>query len=113
MTIPKLWEHQEYMAEFGLHHNRVLNTSDPGTAKTRGTVEAYARRLRQIGRPRVKRMLVIAPLSILQSAWGDDLEKFFPDLTYRIAHASSNLSLARLAAFESNADIVILNHDGI
>ena len=54
------------------------------------------------------RMLVLAPLSILQASWGDDIEKFTPDLTYTVAYARN-----RAKAFESDAQIIITNHDAV
>jgi SNF2 family DNA or RNA helicase len=102
-----LYAHQEEMAQFGLEHALVFNTSDPGTGKTRGSLEAYVRRKTQL--QDVGRLLVVAPLSILKSAWGDDITEF-TDLTYSIAHGSE---LKRRKAFNEPTDIVIINHDGI
>lgn len=54
------------------------------------------------------RTLVVAPLSILQCSWGNDIEKFTPEPTYAIADAKN-----RESAFNSGADIVLINHDGV
>ncbi|WP_253182482.1 hypothetical protein [Pasteurella multocida] len=35
------------------------------------------------------RTLVVAPLSILQCSWGNDIEKFTPEPTYAIADAKT------------------------
>lgn len=94
------------MAQFALAHDRVLNTSDPGTGKTRGTLEGYARR-KAAGA--AGRALVIAPLSILQPSWEADAREY-TNLTTAIAHGSP---AKRQAAFESGADVVMLNHDGV
>jgi SNF2 family DNA or RNA helicase len=51
-------------------------------------------------------MLVLAPLSILSASWADDIEKFQPGLSYVVAYARN-----REQAFQTNADIVITNHD--
>ncbi len=59
--------------------------------------------------PGAGRMLVLAPLSILQPSWGGDITKF-TQLSYTIAHGSEK---KRQAAFESPARVVIMNHDGV
>lgn len=74
--------------------------SDPGTGKTRKFIEVIA------ADPEDARTLVLAPKSILVPAWGNDVLKFAPDLTWAIAQAPK-----RERAFESGAKIVITNHD--
>ena len=95
----KSFKHQTETTDFILQNPRVLVTSDPGTGKTRSVLDAYAQRC-------AGRMLVLAPLSILQASWGDDIEKFTPDLTYTVAFARN-----RAKAFESDAQIIITKHD--
>lgn len=95
------FEHQTATTRFILDNPRTLITSDPGTGKTRSVIDAYAQR--QTGR-----MLVLAPLSILSASWGDDIRKFQPALTFDIAYAKN-----RAAAFKSDAQIVITNHDAV
>lgn len=82
MTAP-LFEHQERAVEF-LLKNRGVGAlfMDMGTGKTRCALEAFAR-LREIT-PGLK-MVVIAPLSLLESAWGEDIAKF-SEFTYYNAH---------------------------
>jgi SNF2 family DNA or RNA helicase len=107
MTRPKLFPHQEEMAKFGFENNLVLNCSDPGVGKTVGTLEGYFRR-KQAGI--AKRMLVVAPLSILRAAWCDDIQTFFPTLRYDTAERPDK---NRLRAFKGGADIVVINTDGV
>ena len=97
----KPFEHQSVTTDFISANPRVLVTSDPGTGKTRSVLDAYMQRPEG-------RMLVLAPLSILQASWGDDIEKFTPDLTYTVAYARN-----RAKAFESDAQIIITNHDAV
>ena len=52
--------------------------------------------------------LVIAPKSILKNAWGDDIRRFTPELSYVIAYATN-----RRKAFETEADVYITNHDAV
>lgn len=93
--------HQTFTTNFILQKPRCLITNDPGTGKTRSVIDAYAQRC-------TGRMLVIAPLSILEASWADDLKKFQPDITYALSYASK-----RAAAFESDAQIVLTNHDAV
>lgn len=95
------FEHQEVTSDFIVKNPYVLVTSDPGTGKTRSVIDAYAKR-------KNGRMLVLAPLSILEASWGDDIKKFQPDLTYAIAYAKN-----REEAFLGTEDIVITNHDAV
>lgn len=101
--IPAPFEHQKRATDFWLANPRMCNFSDPGTGKTRATLNAILKRGKAGGRA-----LVVAPLSILQCSWGNDIEKFTPSLTYAIADAKN-----RESAFNSGADIVLINHDGV
>jgi hypothetical protein len=50
--------------------------------------------------------LILAPKSLLASAWGNDIKKFAPHLRVSIAHATN-----REKAFAADADVYITNHD--
>lgn len=106
MLPPPMYDHQRVMAQWGSERNVVLNTSDPGTGKTRGSLEAYMLRVEA---KKARRLLVVAPLSILKTAWGDDIEEFTP-FKFTIAHGDEK---KRRAAFGSSSDIVLINHDGV
>lgn len=49
---------------------------------------------------------MIAPKSILQPAWGNDIDKFCAGMTYSVANANN-----REKAFAQATDVVITNHD--
>lgn len=97
------FEHQKVTTDFIVKNKRVLITSDPGTGKTRSVIDAFLKRDYGKGR-----MLVLAPLSILEASWGDDIKKFAPQLTYSVAYAKN-----RMKAFDEETDIVITNHDAV
>ncbi len=80
----------------------IFDMSDPGTGKTYVEIMAFAKR-RKKG---CGSMLVIAPKSLLRSAWEDDIKKFAPHLTTSVATAEK-----REAAFELDADVYITNTD--
>ncbi len=85
------FEHQTKTTEFILNKHKCLITSDPGTGKTRSVIDAYSELPSDKGR-----MLVVAPLSILQASWGDDIEKFQPDLKYSVAYAKNRKQAFRI-----------------
>ena len=94
------FDHQKVTTDFINDNPRCLITSDPGTGKTRSVLDAIA--------GRDTRTLVLAPLSILESSWGDDILKFTPNTTYSIAYAKN-----REEAFLGTEDVVITNHDAV
>lgn len=78
-----LFAHQEQAAEFILDNQGIgALFMDMGTGKTRVALEVF-KRLRE-AHPYIK-MIVIAPLSLLDAAWGEDIKKF-TDFTYFNAH---------------------------
>ena len=98
----KPFKHQTKTTEFILNNTKCLITSDPGTGKTRSVLDALTSLSSQ------ERLLVLAPLSILQASWGDDIQKFTPELTYSVAYARN-----REMAFKENSNIVLTNHDAV
>ena len=100
-STPDLYKHQRVTSDFIAANDRVIVTSDPGTGKTRSVLQAYTEN-------KDGKMLVIAPLSILQPSWGDDIEQFNPELKYAVAYARN-----RAKMFSENVDITITNHDAV
>ena len=98
MTKPELWPHQKKSLNKYRNTPKVFDMSDPGTGKTRAAIEAFAER--------GGRALIIAPKSLLEAAWAEDIKKFAPQLSYSIAYASN-----REAAFSVAADVYITNTD--
>ena len=101
--MQKPFIHQSQTTDFIVQKHKCLITSDPGTGKTRSVIDAYAKLPADRGR-----MLVVAPLSILQASWGADIDKFQPDFTYSIAFAKN-----RAKAFAEDTDLVITNHEAV
>ncbi len=104
MKTKPLFAHQKVSLAFMKERPRVFDTSDPGTAKTRVELEDFSR-----NREKGKCMLVLAPKSILQNAWGSDIEEFTPHLRYSIAYADNRIE----ALTEVDADIYITNIDAV
>lgn len=104
MNAVPFYEHQKKTLALYRAQPCVFDCSDPGTGKTRVTLEAFAERRANGG----GQMFLVAPNSLLMSAWGDDLEKFTPRLRIKYALAGK-----REQAFENNPDIVAINTDGV
>ena len=102
--LPPLFDHQVSTIEFLLNQERALIASDAGTGKTRCVLEAFKQ-------SESRRMLVLAPLSILKPAWGDDIDQWTPELTWGIS--TSGTDKKRREAFDDKRDIVITNHDAV
>lgn len=102
MAMPPLFDYQQKGVDLWLKNPAMLNLSDPGTGKTRTSLEGI------LQRGSGGRTLVLAPLSILKPAWGDDIKKWTPSLSFNIAYADN-----RKKAFETYSDIVITNHDAV
>lgn len=103
--VPDTFSNQKETIIHLLNHSEAYDASDPGTGKTRSELEAWAARYRKNG----KALLVLCPKSIMQVAWGDDIDKFFPgEFRYSIATAQN-----REQAFNQDADIYITNLDAV
>lgn len=99
---PPFFKHQEETIDFLLCTPRVLCFSDAGTGKTRSVIESI-RKQKHLGKT-----LILAPKSILEPAWANDIRKFAPELTYSIARAHN-----RKQGFEAAVDVVITNFDAV
>jgi len=103
--VPPLFNHQGETRDHLLNVPCTYDASDPGTGKTRSEVEAWAARRRAGGGC----LLVLCPKSIMQVAWGDDIDKFFPlEFSYVVANAAN-----RSRAFADDVDIYITNLDAV
>ena len=98
------WEHQDQSVRFSGRRDRVFDASDPGTGKTRVHLEVWYRRYQ---RGVTGKLVIFAPKSLLQLAWGDDIRKWLPkNVTYVIAKATN-----REEMFNEDADVYITNTD--
>jgi len=104
IKIPPLFDHQRRSVEFLSTTPTALDLSDPGTGKTRVQIELFAARRARGG----GKLLVIAPKSLLRTAWEDDFRKYAPWLRVSVAFASN-----REEAFQEDADVYITNTDGV
>jgi SNF2 family DNA or RNA helicase len=103
----KPFDHQKTTASFLTLNPRAFCLNEQGTGKT-GSVIWAADYLMKIGR--IKRVLVICPLSIMDSAWRADLFKFAMHRTVDIAYGNRK---KRKEIINSGSEFVIINYDGV
>jgi len=101
------YSHQKRMSEFMTLHKRCFNFSDMGTGKSRAVCWAVDY-LMQVGD--IKRVLIVAPLSILRSAWESDLSATAIHRSVDIARGTPE---KRRKIILSGCEFCIINHDGI
>ena len=104
--IPML--HQRESAAFKTMNRRCFDLSEPGTGKTLSTLWA-ADYLMSLGK--VRRCLVICPMSIMHSAWLQDLSDSIIHRTAVIAHNSK--ASRRIEMVQGDYEFVIVNYDGV
>ena len=105
--IYKPMSHQMTTAEFLSTYDRCFLLSEQGTGKTCSAAWA-ADYLMKLGE--VKRVLVVCPISIMHAAWKEDLARSVMHRKIGIAHGVKE---TRKRIINSDAEIVIINYDGI
>lgn len=100
--------HQVETAAFLTLHKRAFVFSEPGTGKTLAALWT-ADYLMQI--KRVRRCLILCPLSIMQSAWMQDLQNSVIHRSAIVAHHQQ--SMRRLEMVQGDYEFVITNYDGL
>lgn len=103
----KPFDHQIKTAGFLTLHKRAFCFNEQGTGKTASAIWA-ADYLMNIGK--VHRVLVVCPLSIMDSAWRNDLFTFALHRTTDVAYGSRK---QREKIIANNSDFVVINYDGI
>ena len=101
------FSHQKKTAAFLTMNRRGFCFNEQGTGKTASAIWAADFLMKQ---GKVKRALVICPLSIMDSAWQEDLFIFAPHRSVDIAYGTSK---KRKEIIQQNADFVVINYDGI
>jgi len=99
--IPAAYGHQKKTTDFIVANPQCMITSDPGTGKTRACLDAHV----ILG----GKTLVLAPLSILEAAWVEDINKFQPNIKYGVAYAKNREKIFE----EDDLDMVITNFEAV
>jgi SNF2 family DNA or RNA helicase len=100
--------HQVETAAFLTMHKRAFVFSEPGTGKTLAALWTadYLMKIK-----RVRRCLILCPLSIMQSAWMQDLHNSVIHRSAIVAHHQQ--SMRRLEMVQGDYEFVITNYDGL
>jgi len=105
--IYKPFDHQKDTASFLSLRRRAFCFNEAGTGKTSAAIWA-ADYLMNLGQ--VRRVLVICPLSIMQTAWQADIFRTAMHRTSAVAHGDAD---KRRAIINNNYEFVIINYDGV
>ena len=101
------FQHQKTTSGFLTLNKRAFCFNEQGTGKTASAIWAADFLLNQ---GKINRVLVICPLSIMDSAWRKDLFDFAMHRTVDVAYGSAK---KRAAIIEGDAEFVIINYDGV
>jgi len=101
------FDHQKRTSAFFTMNRKSFCFNEQGTGKTASAIWAADFLLNQ---GKINRVLVICPLSIMDSAWREDLFTFAPHRSVDIAHGASK---KRKTIIEQGAEFVIINYDGV
>lgn len=83
----------------------VFDCSDPGTGKTGVAIWAAEKRIK---RKQVRKVLVLAPKSLLRSVWLNDFRKFAPAIKVAVSTAGKHE-----AVFAQDATVYVTNIDAV
>ena len=101
------FKHQMTTAAFLTMNKRGFCFNEQGTGKTASAIWASDFLIKH---GKVRRVLIICPLSIMESAWRDDMFKFAMHRKVDVAYGSAK---KRKQIIESDAEYVIINYDGV
>jgi SNF2 family DNA or RNA helicase len=103
----KPFAHQKTTASFLTMHKRAFCFNEQGTGKTASAIWAADFLMKQ---GKVRRVLVVCPLSIMDSAWRADLFTFAMHRSVDIAYGPKD---KRRQIIEGDAEFIIINYDGV
>jgi SNF2 family DNA or RNA helicase len=101
------YQHQKDTAGFLTMNKRAFCFNEQGTGKTASAIWAADFLMTK---RKVKRALVICPLSIMDSAWRADLFSFAMHRTVDVAYGTKD---KRKKIINGGAEFVIINYDGV
>ena len=101
------FDHQKKTSSFLTLNKKAFCFNEQGTGKTASVIWAADYLMQQ---EKIKRVLVICPLSIMKSAWQEDLFKFAMHRTCSVAHGTA---AQRRKIINAGSEFVIINFDGV
>ena len=105
--LHKPFDHQKVTSSFLTMHRRAFCFNEQGTGKTASVIWAADYLMTQ---KIIKRVLVICPLSIMDSAWRNDLFRFAMHRRVDVAYGKPE---KRRDIIAGDAEFVIINFDGV
>jgi SNF2 family DNA or RNA helicase len=103
----KPFAHQKETSDFLSRRRKAFCFNEQGTGKTASVIWAADYLLKQ---GRIKRVLIICPLSIMKSAWQQDMFKFAMHRSCSVAHGDAKQRKKIIAA---GSEFVVINFDGL
>ena len=103
----KPFRHQILTSSFLTIHQKGFCFNEQGTGKTASAIWASDYLM---NKGIINRVLVVCPLSIMDSAWRDDLFTFATHRTVSVAHGSAE---KRKKIIAEGSEYVIINYDGV
>ncbi len=101
------FDHQKTTASFLTLNRKAFCFNEQGTGKTASAIWASDYLIDQ---GVIRRVLVVCPLSIMDSAWRNDLFSFAMHRKVDVAYGAAK---KRRAVIEGEAEYVIINYDGL
>lgn len=101
------YSHQTVTAEFFTLNNRCFCLNGMGTGKTMSVLWAADYLLLE---KKIRKVLIVSPLSTLERVWGDEIFRNFPRRKFVVLHGSKQ---RRIDLLDTEADFYVINHDGI
>jgi len=98
---------QRNTASLATSHQRAYILNDMGTGKTKSSLWSW-KFLHKTGV--AKKLLVVCPLSTMKFVWLRELRITMPEVKAVVLHGTRQ---ARLNLLEHDADVYIINHDGL
>jgi SNF2 family DNA or RNA helicase len=100
------YDHQKQTAAFLTLNQRGLVLNEIGTGKTQSALWAADFLIKN---KKVKKVLILSPLSTLERVWGDAIFTGFPHRKFVVLHGTAK---RRKKLLSTEADFYIINHDG-
>lgn len=103
----KPFVHQIETTKFLLMNKRAYVFNDLGTGKTLAAL--WAADFLLVNK-KIRKVLIVTPLSTMQSVWGQEIFTALKHRKYGVAHGTQ---ADRRHVIQSNVEFVIINHDGV
>ena len=101
------FDHQKVTSEFLSINHKAFCFNEAGTGKTSSVLWACDYLMAQ---KKIKRVLIICPLSIMYSAWQGDVFNTCMHRTVAVAHGTAE---KRKKIIEGDYEFVVINYDGV